>query len=62
MNKTIGKFNPGKELILKRAPNGGYIVSAHNGELGIMPDVIGAYGSAEEMIAALEVALTGEEE
>ena len=51
---TIGVFSKTDRLMLRAAPNGGWIVSAHN---GYQEEVIGAYGSAYEMIKALQSAL-----
>ncbi len=54
---TIGVFKATDRLILQPAPNGGWIVSSHNGETGFRDEVIGAYGSASEMINAMHAAL-----
>ncbi|WP_194094555.1 hypothetical protein [Marivivens aquimaris] len=44
-------------LLLRAAPNGGWIVLAHSDHPVYQDDVIGAYGSAAEMIDALRGAL-----
>lgn len=54
---TIGPFKTTDKLVLRAAPNGGWIVAAHNGHPEYQDEVIGAYGSASEMISALHTAL-----
>ena len=45
------------ELILSRAPNGGYVIQRAGRAHCIMPTVIGAFSSAADMMAALSAAL-----
>jgi hypothetical protein len=56
---TIGVFKTTDRLILQPAPNGGWIVSSQNGGPEYRDELIGAYGSAAEMIAAMQAALVG---
>lgn len=44
------------ELILSRAPNGGYVIQRAGGA-GIMPVVIGAFSNPTDMMVALSSAL-----
>ncbi|KEP71750.1 hypothetical protein DL1_00050 [Thioclava dalianensis] len=53
----IGVFSKTDQLLLRGAPNGGWIVAAHNGKSAFQEEIIGAYGSAAEMICALQSAL-----
>ncbi|TNE66810.1 MAG: hypothetical protein EP336_09335 [Rhodobacteraceae bacterium] len=50
-------IQPTDRLILRAAPNGGWIIATHGGYLGVAEDVIGAYSNADEMIDALRIAL-----
>lgn len=49
----LGVFDPrNDDLILSRAANGGYVIQRVGG-LGIIPEVIGAFSNAADMLAAL---------
>lgn len=52
----IGAFRSDQSLTIRPAPNGGWVVYGVNrtGELNVM---LGAYGSANELLSALSQAL-----
>jgi hypothetical protein len=56
-NPKIGPFNPQNGLELQPAANGGWVVFAKHTERGIMPEMLGAYSNASDMIGALSEAL-----
>jgi hypothetical protein len=53
----IGVFKVTDRIVLKRTPNDGWVVSAHNGNPGYMDEVIGAYSNTDDMLSALSDAL-----
>ncbi len=57
-NLKIGTFNPQNGLELQPAANGGWVVFAKHIDRGIMPEMLGAYSNASDMIGALSEALT----
>lgn len=58
-NTAIDVFDRSSDLILRPAPNGGYMVL--EGEASD-PKLLGAYSSAGEALAALSNALSGNDE
>lgn len=50
---VIGDIMPDDRLLLDPAPNGGWTVSVVATNQAIMPKVIGAYSSAQDLINAL---------
>ena len=57
-NPKIGTFNPQNGLELLAAANGGWVVFARHTDRGIMPEMLGAYSNASDMIKALSETLT----
>ena len=56
-NSYLAPFNENQQLRLRRMPNGGWVVSGASADVGRMDDDLGAFSSAEEMLAALSEAL-----
>lgn len=52
----LAPFESGTPIILTPMPNGGWVVE-QSAERGIMPKPLGAFGAANDMIAALTAAL-----
>lgn len=57
----IGVFRNDQPIILRPAPNGGWIVSQGAERMGEMASEIGAYTTAKEMLDALAFAMMVEE-
>lgn len=56
-NPTIGQFSKTEDIVLSPVVNGGWIIYRRASAPGDLPEAIGAYGSAAEMICALAGAL-----
>lgn len=54
---ATGPFNLTDELRIRRAPNSGYVLEAHNGNACYAPTLIGAYSNKADLLAALAEAL-----
>ncbi len=58
----LAPFSSSVGLRIIPAPNGGYIVYAGSSDHGIVPEMLGAFGCAADMIEALEDSLVKETE
>lgn len=59
-NLWIGPIDEGHPLVLERAPNGGWTVSAQSLSPGMMSETLGAFTSTQDLLAALRHSLLGE--
>lgn len=54
---SIGAFNTGLPLTLRKVPNGGWVISQGPEQPGLEPTYVGAYSNPKDMLAALSGAL-----
>ena len=57
----LDAFEATDVLMLKPAPNGGWVVGADKGDPGARPRTVGAFTDAQDMIDALSSALLPED-
>lgn len=55
---NIGDFSPSKGLLIEQVPNGGWVVRVNPESNTVIPDIIGAYSTANDMLSALSKVIT----
>ncbi len=53
----IMNVNTDETICLKRAPNGGWVVTQRAEEPGRIPETVGAFSEVDDLISSLRVAL-----